>query len=73
MEYNIQIIIINELGEFRSNIMIVNQEQYTEVVERSKTFYLSGFEFICDDNSFTIIPPDVIRKSILKIKIIDGE
>ena len=34
----------------------------------SKTFYNSGgFELTCEDNSFVIFPPDIVKESILII------
>lgn len=67
VEIELQYIIINSYGEFKGETMIVNEEQYKNIIELSKTFYNSGFELNCDDGSYVIFPPEVVRGSILKI------
>jgi hypothetical protein len=37
----------------------------------SKNFYETGFEMSTEDDGFIIIPPEIVKKSILKIKIKD--
>jgi hypothetical protein len=68
MDLEIQMVIINQYGEYRGEIMIVNEEQCQKMIELSREFYNSGFELHCDDGSFMVFPPEVVRYSILKIE-----
>lgn len=63
----IQIQIINELGTFNGEILEMSEEQYISTQEFSKNFYSLGFEMDLEDGGFIIFPPDIIKKSILKI------
>jgi hypothetical protein len=66
--YEIQLIIINEFGEFRGIKAQVESGDYDKIVKLSKNFYSSGgFELSCEDGSYVILPPDLVQKSILKI------
>lgn len=67
VEIELQYIVINGYGEFKGETMIVNEEQYANIIQLSKTFYNSGFELNCEDGSFIVFPPEVVRGSILKI------
>ncbi len=62
--------LINDLGEFVSDEMTVNQEQYDNLKEVSKTFYNGGYEMYLP-NGFLVVPPDIVRKSILIIEIVE--
>jgi hypothetical protein len=48
--------------------MIVNEEQCQKMIELSKEFYNAGFELFCEDGSFMVFPPEVVRYSVLKIE-----
>lgn len=67
MEIEVQYIITNEYGIYKGEVLIINQEQYDKIIDLSKNFYENGFELYCEDGSFVIFPPDIIRRSILKI------
>lgn len=67
VEIELQYIVINGYGEFKGETMIVNEDQYANIIQLSKTFYNSGFELNCEDGSFIVFPPEVVRGSILKI------
>lgn len=65
----VQIVIVNEFGEFFGKKNIINEEQYQHVLEISKIFYTgAAFELTCEDDTFIVFPPDIVQKSILKIK-----
>jgi len=70
----IQIILENELGKYCSEKMDITKEQYSELIEVSKNFYSdnSGFELWIDDG-FMVFPPEVVKKSILTLKILEEE
>ena len=63
----VQMVLINQYGEFRGEIMLVNEEQCEKMVELSKEFYNSGFELYCEDGSFMVFPPEIVKYSVLKI------
>lgn len=64
----IYIVIINKFGEFKSRPIDVNEEEYEKIIELSRAFYISGYE-MDTVNGFVVIPPDVIKESILLIEI----
>jgi len=65
----IQIVIKNKFGEFKSKSFDIPKEDYAQIMELSKTFYKTGYEMETD-YGFVVIPPDVIRDSILFIEIL---
>lgn len=67
VEIEVQYILTNEYGEYRGEVMILNEEQCNMVVELSKKFYETGFEMNCEDGSFVVFPHEITKKSILKI------
>jgi hypothetical protein len=67
----IQIVVLCDLGNFSGEILDVTKEQYINITELSKNFYETGFEMNTEDGGFVIIPPEIVRKSILKINIIN--
>ena len=62
------ITIKNKFGEFKSKSLDVTTEDYDKIVELSRGFYISGCE-MDTENGFIVIPPDVIKESILLIEI----
>lgn len=60
----------NELGEYFSDKMEVTEEQYKNIIEMSKTFYNSGYDMYLE-NGFIVVPPDMVKKSILIIEIVN--
>jgi hypothetical protein len=67
----IQIILLNDQGEFYGEVLDVNQEQYKNIITMSKNFYETGFEMSDEEGGFLIFPPEIVKKSILKIKILE--
>lgn len=66
--YEFQMILINEFGEFFGQKIKLNEEKCELLINISKTFYMnSGFELTCEDGSFMVFAPDVVKNSILKI------
>jgi hypothetical protein len=63
----ISIVIKNRLGEYKSKSIEIDEDDYSKVVEMSKQFYLSGYEMEME-NGFVVIPPDLIRESLLIIE-----
>ncbi len=68
--YKVSISVTNKFGEFRGISVKMSQEQLDIIKEESKKFYTkSGFELTCEDGSFIVFPPEIVKLSILKILI----
>lgn len=67
--WKVQFIVINEFGQFNGKLIIVDDDQYEKLRDLSKEFYVSGsgFELTLEDDSFIVIAPDIVAKSILKL------
>lgn len=63
----ISILIKTKFGDFKSKEILIDEEDYEQIVEFSKNFYLTGYEMETE-NGFIVIPPDVIKDSILLIE-----
>ncbi len=68
MKLIVQLVIRNGFGEFRGEKVTVNLEQYSNIVSLSKEFYLAGFEMTLEDGSFLVLPPEVVKGSILLVE-----
>jgi hypothetical protein len=64
---NIVLTIKNRLGEYKSKPIEIDSGDYENIIELSKQFYLSGYEMETE-NGFVVIPPEVIKESILLIE-----
>ena len=64
----IHILIKNKFGEFKSKNIEIDNEDYEKIIELSRSFHISGYEMDTDDG-FVVIPPEIIKESILIIKI----
>ena len=72
--YEVQLVLTNEFGEYRGTKVKIAPEHYDNLVNMSKSFYSGGgFELTCEDGSYAIFPPDIVKKSVLVIhkKIIE--
>ena len=67
----IEITLKNEFGEFKSIPIEVTEQEYEEIILLSKTFYTSGGYEIQTEQGFIVIPPEIVKKSILCLSIID--
>ena len=61
--------LISDLGEFESESMSVTDEQYVKLTEMSSTFYNNGGYEMHIPNGFLVVPPEIVKKSILIIQI----
>lgn len=64
----VQMILITQYGEFVGRKTTITLEQYQNFIKMAKNFYSSGFELTCEDGSYMVFAPEVVSKSILKIK-----
>lgn len=58
----------NKFGQFSSKEIYIPDDKADEFLEILKNFYNSGFEMPTDDG-IIVIPPEITRDSILKIKM----
>jgi hypothetical protein len=64
----IQMIIINEYGEFKGRKTILSVEDYNTFITMCKNFHSAGgFDLTCEDGTFMVFAPQIVQKSILKI------
>ena len=64
----IQIVLTNHFGEFRGKQVTISTEQYVDLINLVKNFYLEGgFELTLEDETFVVFPPDVVKQSYIKI------
>lgn len=68
----IKLIVTNHLGVYNSEVMEVTEEQYFNLVELSKSFWITdtSFSIWTDNGSAVIFPPDIARQSILSIEVL---
>jgi hypothetical protein len=66
-----QLIIKNEFGVSKSQMLEVDEEQYQKMLEISKDFHSRSFHMDLEDNGgHVFIPPEIVKKSILIVKLI---
>jgi hypothetical protein len=66
----IKLKLLNDLGSFDSEVMDVTEAQYLGLIEVSKTFYSGGYEMYLE-SGFMVVPPEVVKKSILIIEVVE--
>jgi hypothetical protein len=66
----VQITILCEFGNFYGEILEVSIDQYRNIIDLSKNYYETGFEMNLESGGFVILPPDIVKKSVLQINII---
>lgn len=72
----IQMIVINDFGEFRGRKTILTIEDFNSFLTMCKNFHSAGgFDLTCEDGTFMVFAPQIVQKSILKInkRIIEKE
>jgi hypothetical protein len=69
----IQLVLINNWGEFRGRKAKLSPEDYMKLVEMTKSFYSGGFELTLEDGSFMVFAPDIVKQSMLKIEKLDKD
>jgi hypothetical protein len=63
----IQIELLTNFGNFKSEISEIEDGKIEELKEMSKGYFRTGLELDLEDGSFAIFSPEVIKNSILKI------
>jgi hypothetical protein len=61
-----------KFGIFESEVLNVTESQYVKLVEMSKTYYDGDYEMFLPDG-FLVASPDVLKDSILVIKILEKD
>jgi hypothetical protein len=64
----------NDLANIESNIMAVTEEELSNIINLSKTFYQEGVGFeMWTDDGFVVVPPEITKRSILTINILEED
>jgi hypothetical protein len=66
---NIVLKLKSELGEFVSETIELSETQYQELLEVSRGFYSGPYEMFLP-NGFMVVPPEILKKSILIVEIL---
>ena len=69
MEVSIEI--HNKIGIFKGESLTINEDEYVKLVQFTKEFYKNttmGFESRLEDGSFMVVPPELLKESIMIIK-----
>lgn len=70
----IKMVIENDLKIVESSIMEVTEEELKNIISLSKNFYQEGAGFeVWTDNGFVVIPPELTKRSILTINILEDD
>lgn len=70
----IKMILTNELSNIESSLMTVTEEELTNIINFSKTFYQEGTGFeMWTDTGFVVVPPEITKRSILTINILEED
>jgi hypothetical protein len=70
----IQLVFKNEFGEFIGKKATMSREKYKELLTIVNGFYNNnGFELSCEDGTFVVFPPEIVKKSILIVKKIEKD
>ena len=67
----IKLRLLNDLGSFDSEVINLTEDQYTGLIEVSKNFYSSGGYEMNLESGFMVVPPELVKKSILIIEVLD--
>lgn len=65
--------LINQFGEFVSEEMSVTVEEFKNLKEFAKNFYAGGGYEMYLPTGFLVVPPDIVKQSILILDIISDE
>jgi len=68
----IQISIQNNFGNFKGQVIEVDDDGFNNLKKASTTFYHSGFEMTLEDGNFIVVPPSIVQNSILTISKIEN-
>lgn len=65
----VQLVLKNEFGEFLGKKVSMSEDKYKQLVEIANGFYnKDGFELSCEDGSYMVFAPEIVKKSILIVK-----
>lgn len=72
--YKVRIILISKYGEYIGKQVNVDLNGLNKIKNMSMGFYNSGgFELDCEDGSFVVFPPEIVKDSVVKLEIIKIE
>ncbi len=60
-----------DFGTFKTNNIQLSNEDYDEFIKNVNKYHIGTFSSVMDDGSYIVIPPDVLKKSILIVKSVE--
>lgn len=62
----------NEIGSFKGDILTGTKEMYQSLLTQLSKFHTeNGYEMILEDGSYFVIGPEVLKKSVMIVHIIE--
>ena len=65
---NVYIEIQCEFGTFKTNVVQIDDEDYSDFILKVNEYHKGTFSSITDDGSYIVIPPEVLKNSILIVR-----
>lgn len=65
---NVYIEIQCEFGTFKTNVIQISDEDYPEFILKVNEYHKGTFSSITNDGNYIVIPPEVLKKSILIVR-----
>lgn len=63
----------NTFGLFESLPIEIDEEEYPKILDMAKNFYITGGYEMVTKNGFMVIPPEIVKQSILIIETLNDE
>jgi len=63
----------NSFGLFESLPIQIDEEEYPKILEMARNFYITGGYEMVTKNGFLVIPPEIVKQSILIIETLNDE
>lgn len=65
---NVYIEIQCEFGTFKTNVIQIDDKDYSDFILKVNEYHKGTFSSITDDGSYIVIPPEVLKNSILIVR-----
>jgi len=57
-----------EFGTFKTNVIQIDDKDYSDFILKVNEYHKGTFSSITDDGSYIVIPPEVLKNSILIVR-----
>jgi len=65
---NVYIEIQCNFGTFKTNVIQIDDKDYSDFILKVNEYHKGTFSSITDDGSYIVIPPEVLKNSILIVR-----